>query len=393
MIDELPERKKMLFFKPLPYIHYTPPKLTEGKEWYISYYVQNPESGKLKRFRIKCNREKNIRERRKAANVIIEGLSTRLAMGWSPYIDKKAPKSYINIFDALDTYLTIKTKETEENSIRSYKSFVKIFRSWLERHNFDKKSYCCSITKEVAMSFIGEVELKNSAKTYNNYVNFFKGLFNWMQEKGYVDGNPFDGIQKKAKRLTKKIRRLLTDEELARVFNYLKDNNPEYLAISLLCYCCLMRTKEIALLRCADIDIQKQVVHVDSSIAKNDNDSYRTIPNEVIDVFKKLDLSERGNYLFSQHKGYDFRPGKTKICSRKIAAYWSRIIREDCKLPMEVQFYSLKDTGITNYLGDGVPISFVQQQADHSSVAVTAIYVGRNASAVSELKKAIVLPK
>ena len=38
-------------------------------------------------------------------------------------------------------------------------------------------------------------------------------------------------------------------------------------------------------------------------------------------------------------------------------------------------------------LGNGVPISFVQQQADHSSVAMTAIYVGKIQKANEQLKK------
>jgi hypothetical protein len=40
----------------------------------------------------------------------------------------------------------------------------------------------------------------------------------------------------------------------------------------------------------------------------------------------------------------------------------------------DMQFYSLKDTGITNMLADGVAPNFVQGQADHSSLEVTSIY-------------------
>ena len=42
-------------------------------------------------------------------------------------------------------------------------------------------------------------------------------------------------------------------------------------------------------------------------------------------------------------------------------------------------------------LGGGVPINLVQQQADHSSVAMTAIYVGKSAGASEELKKADIM--
>ena len=52
----------------------------------------------------------------------------------------------------------------------------------------------------------------------------------------------------------------------------------------------------------------------------------------------------------------------------------------------KLQFYSLKDSGITNMLGSGVPVSFVKQQADHSSLAMTSIYLGKSPNASEELK-------
>ena len=54
---------------------------------------------------------------------------------------------------------------------------------------------------------------------------------------------------------------------------------------------------------------------------------------------------------------------------------------------LKSQMASLKDSGITNMLGSGVPVSFVKQQADHSSLAMTSIYLGKSPNASEELKK------
>lgn len=65
-------KKKMYFFKPTAYIHYVPAKLHDtGDVWYISYYVINPSTGKLKRMRLKLNHIKPVRERKKAAKAIM----------------------------------------------------------------------------------------------------------------------------------------------------------------------------------------------------------------------------------------------------------------------------------------------------------------------------------
>lgn len=215
-------------------------------------------------------------------------------------------------------------------------------------------------------------------------------FLDWMKDKGYIPANVFTGIKRKPRRLMAKKRRMLTDEELGTLFTWLQENNPEYLAVCLLCYCCFMRPKEIALLRCGDIDIRKQLVHVRAEIAKNDKESFRTIPDAMMPAIRRLDLSKKDWFLFGDHPGVrsDFRPSREAGAKKRFSDYWATTVREACGFGMEVQFYSQKDTGITNMLGEGVAINLVQQQADHSSVAMTALYVGHKASASEELKNA-----
>ena len=387
---ELCKEKKMSFFKPIPYLDYLPPRLTEGKEWYISYSVKDPATSKMKRFRIKVNRIKSLKERRIAAKVIMARLTEQLSLGWNPILEKEAPKAYTRLYDAMDSFLKVKGKETEANSMRSYNSYIKILKNWLHEYGFKKDMYACSFTKSVALDFMNDVEddERISPRTYNNYRAFYFGFFNWTIEKGYLTVNPFSEIKKKPKKLTKKVRRTLTNEELQRLFEHLQEENRMYLVMCLLCYCCFLRPKEIALLKCEDVDLENQIIRVDDGIAKNDNTSFRTIPDAMMPFMKDLDLTVGKHYLFADGKGYDFLPGTKKMCSRKIAKFWENHVREACKFPMEVQFYSLKDSGMTNMADSGVPITFVKQQADHSSLAVTSIYLSQNkAKANEELKK------
>ena len=386
------ERKKM-FFAPIAGIHYREAKLTQGHEWFISFYVIDPVSGKLKRVRIKCNRERDIRMRRKNAQRMVAGINQRLSMGWNPLSERIAPRAAESMSSCLDKFLKVKKRELEANSIRSYVSFVEIFRAYLNGGGFPEDLCASGFGAAHAQAFMDSMEERLSPKTYNNYVTFFRGLFLWMQEKGYIDSNPFDGIEKKPKRLLRKNRRLLTDGELGRLVGYLSENNPEYLAITMLCYGCFIRPKEIALLRCGDIDIEKQLIHISADIAKNDNDSFRTIPDEIMPALRRLDLSDRDCYLFGDHRHWNFTPGRKLMCSRKIAKYWELVLREELGFGMDLKFYSLKDTGITNMLTSGVPINLVQMQADHSSVAMTAIYVGKKAEANNALKDADILQK
>lgn len=393
-LRELSERKKMSFLQPIPHVQYRCCTLTEGKVWYISFYVTHPATGKLRRIRMKFNRESNLRKRRKEAKEVMEAINVRLALGWNPLKEETVPKGYSTLKDALDRFLTVKGKESEPNTMRSYKSFVKTFSEWMKKQgNPVDSAYASSVTKGTALSFMSDMEEGLSAKTYNNYLAFFRTLFTWLCSKGYADSNPFDGMTKKAKKLTKKHRRILTNSELSTLVAYLSGKNKEYLAMCMICYACLIRPKELAMLKCKDIDIEKQLIHVSPEIAKNDNDSYRTIPDGLLPLLGRLDYSHPDWYLFGQNNGGgDFRPSKKMICSRKIAQWWNHDIRPACNFGMDIQFYSLKDTGITNMLTEGIPINIVQQQADHSSVAMTAIYVGKTAEADNVLKE-VVMPK
>lgn len=388
VLSELCGRKKMSFFKPTPYIEYTPPKLTQGKIWYITYYVQDPKTMRLKRMRIKVNRGDTLRERKVMAKAIMGRLSEKLAMGWNPLVEKFAPKAYKKLFEAFDAFLDAKRRELEANSLRSYMSFIKTIREWLQVHGCDENTYACGFTGSMAIDFMESIESnpKISPRTYNNYLIFCRVLFDWMVEREYVSENPFTSIRRKPKKLTKKKRRILSDAELSRLWEYLESENQEYLVICMLCYCCLMRPKEISMLKCSDIRLDSQTVLVRGEIAKNDNTSSRTIPDVMMQYVHRLDLSNPKLFLFGNHSHFDFSPGKTAVPERKIAMFWNRCVREECGFPMEVMFYSLKDTGITNMAAAGVPVSFIQQQADHSSLAMTSIYCQRSGKATEELK-------
>ena len=381
-------KEKKMIFTPAPFFDYSPPKLTEGKIWYISYYVRDPASGKMKRFRIKVNRIQNKLQRRKLAKQIMSALENRLSLGWSPFLDSVAAKSSDRLSDALDAFLKAKRKEMELQSFRSYQSFLRIFSQWVEER---KIHLVCSFTKAHAREYLDYIDEREgvSARTYNNYLSFQNALWEWLKEKGYAAENVFRDFKKKPKRLMQKKRRLFSPEEPSALFSFLRQDHPEYLAAVVLCLCCFIRPKEIALLKCSDLNLDNQVVHIRPEIAKNDKESWRTIPDEALPILGRLELSRPEFYVFGKNRGKlrDFRPAANPCSEKKFADYWDTVVRPACKFGKDLQFYSLKDTGITNALEVGVPINQVQQQADHSSVAMTAIYVGHKAKASDELRR------
>lgn len=385
-LNALCKEKKIVLTPPIPYIDYIPPKLVAGKVWYVSYSCKNPATGKMQRVRIKINRVPSSTERRLVGRKLVAEIGVKLQMGWNPFAERVAPKASARMFETLDRFLSVKTKDCRCDTMRGYISYVKLFKSWLTERGYDESSYVGSFTENDAIDFMDDRNLVVSARTFNNSILFFKVLFNWMVEHKYIKDNPFMAVKRKPKRLTHKVRRLFTPDEFSALMSWLESNNIPYLVMTLMCYCCFIRPKELSMLRCRDIDLDNQLVRISASIAKNEKDSVRTIPDSMMRYVRLLDLSNPGYYIFGDHRKYDFSPGAKKASSRKFASYWSYVIRPALGFPKELQFYSLKDTGITNMVNSGVPLTSVQQQADHSSLAITSIYIGKTERASEALK-------
>ena len=265
MLYEFTKEKKMFFTLPRAYVDYKPPKLHKGTtSWYISYYVKHPDTDKFRLFRIKVNHFGGPRERLKAAKAIMAHLQEKLSLGWNPLLESTSLAGNVSFFDILDTFLSVKGRELEGQTFVQYRSYIKIFRDWLTLKGFTDKTMMGAFTTITAKQYMSYLEGKKKLcpRTYNNHLTFQRNLFGWIIEKGWLSINPYKDIKRKPKRLMKKKRQMLSTEELHRLFTWCAANNKEYLALCLMCYCCFMRPKEIALLKCGDIDIQRQVVRV-----------------------------------------------------------------------------------------------------------------------------------
>lgn len=356
-------------------MEFKPAQLSKGKVWMVTYYAQNPYSGEMQRIRIKVNRIKSIREREKYCNRLIKEINEKLYAGWNPYVDESCPKMYVLLTDALRTYERAKYKELKPNTLRSYKSMMKRFKEWL----IDKcpDIYAGSFTKRNAIDFMMYLKALPgvSSKTYNNNMIFFRALFTYLEKLDYVPENYFSSIDK-ARDNTPKIRRPLNNDQMHKMIAYLKAYNERYLAMCMLCYYCFLRPSDIIKLRPEQFDLDAHHIYIEADKTKNGKSSVKVISEALEPYLECLrpDLDKVGGYMFT---GELFKYGQYELDPRKIAKYWKNKVRANCGFGDELQFYSLKDTGMSNALTDGISPVAVQGQADHSSLKVTEKYTDK----------------
>ena len=366
-------------------VNYVPAELHENKEWYISYYVKNPVTNYLKRKVIRLNRIKSITERRKWAKDILRDLNIKLASGWNPYIESESTKGYQKLIDVMDIFIKNKEKELRYDSMRSYVSYIKILKEYLIKLNKLKELYVISFDRNMAIEFMQHCYMKNniSERSYNNYRDFYRPFFNWCIQLNYCKENPFEKIAKKKEK--QKTRIFIDIEAREKLKNYLIVQDYDYFVICMLAYYAFLRPKEISYLRIKEIDLENQKIFVPGAVAKNGKDRIATVPNVLKSYILKMNLDQYDKNLYLFSKGW--KPGKIRVDSREIARKWQQM-RDVINIPKEMQFYSLRDTGITTMIRSGVSADQVRDQADHSSLEITNIYTKHaNGKASEDIKK------
>lgn len=97
-------------------------------DWQIEYYAKNPQTGKMKRFRLRVNkivkRSRNKKEARKQIGQLIEILNNKLYNGWNPFFEGEDARLYMKLSEVTDIYLAEKRKELRPDTIRCYSSFI-----------------------------------------------------------------------------------------------------------------------------------------------------------------------------------------------------------------------------------------------------------------------------
>lgn len=357
-----------------PFVDYIPAELKENQTWEIVYYAIDPLSGKLKRARNRVRPLKNLRDRRKLAKKMALEVNKRLDRGWNPFIDENENKTFTRFKTVCRLFLErvqkqVNSHDKRPDTLRSYKSFIENIKIYLEEIEEDD-IFCLKFSPELVRDFIDYIyyDRDNSARTRNNYLNFIKTFSDWMIRQGYLTVNPTLRIEPLPKK--KKNRVVIPDETRKEIFEYTKSKSHGYYVICLLCYYCLIRRTELTKLKVRDVFIKNGTIYISSETAKNKKSLPVTIPDTIINTLADhIKKANKKDYLFSEN----YQPGPKPMNPKKISDEWQKV-RKVLSLPPAYQWYSLKDTGITNLLKAGVPLIAVRDQARHHSSMQTDEY-------------------
>lgn len=369
-------------------ISYTPAELRVGKETYVSLYAYDPLSNKLRRKRYKLNHIESPAERKRYGRELCARLNEQLRNGWNPFIEADSGKGYAKFEEAVTDWIRRQERLMKDGVTReaTYVEYASKVRNLL-KYNRNQRIPIVYIYQMDA-SFLNDfldyiyIDRGNTAKTYNNYIRVISVMCKFFLSRGYISTDPCAQIKSISRnRLPQKERNVISSADLRKIYEYLSEHNRHFLLACYLEYYCFVRPKELSMLLVGDISYKSRTILIRKEVAKNRKEEITTMPEVVIRMLIDLDIHSHPDnyYIFSDN----FMPGRDRRSEKTFRDEWLKM-RRKLKLPENYQFYSLKDSGVTDMLERNIPAIAVRNQARHSSVSVTEIYTQRRERKANE---------
>jgi len=350
-----------------------------SKTWYVEFYFEHPESGKLFQFKKYISK----RLRTKAARIergqlMKKEINERLMMGWNPFSDELPGKKSISsiIKEA------VKRKKAHYTSVRSLNTVNDTYRKFMAflRSNGLESITVDQFGKQQALRFLDWImdhyEIGNY--TRNNHLQNIKALFNYMVSRDWILVNPFSKIEKLPVRETPI--RLFSRNDLKIIADKLPGYDYNLYVIAMLIYYCALRPQEIVRLRRSNFLIEHGLILASGDITKNTKSQTIAIPKAFLNELRAKDWDFADSmYVFSKY----LRPGKIPIASTRIAEAWRLFCRKH-GISDERKIYDLKHTGGGMAVDAGISMRDIQMQMRHSSLEITEGYLRKFTNTTSE---------
>jgi integrase len=345
-----------------------PQKTAKDQRLYIKFYATDRNSGKLKRKRYFKIPGKNLVEKKKNANVLINQINNALADGYM--LGSNQPKS-------LDELPKLKT------AISEYKVSKKNNRTYGKRLDMYLKpylDYCRSsglleerlslLDSKHALKFYDYLTSQNYAnRSINNNISYARSIWNWINERYSVSKNPFKGIKPLPNGVGRNL--AFTPEQIT----LLKEQHTKFPDLAVLAefmYYTLARTNEISLMQLKHIDFQKGIITIPPENSKTGYLRHVLIGTPLRRLLKNY-ISEdydRDSYLFSRRQGsinkyVAFSPGNTLIDSKRFGERYRKYILKPLGFSKDYTLYSWKHTGVIMAHNAGVTDADIMQQTGH----------------------------
>lgn len=361
---------------------YRPAMLVENDKtgWYIEFWVHNQTTDQLQRkrlFRIEGN---NRAQRRADATRQIREINRLLLKGYGMKSQepKEPPPASVPKPEILTTRkaweraVEIKKMETGKRNNANYNSSSNVFYIWLKESERENKpiSELESTDIYAFLDWLKEVRGVGN-QTRNNYLVYVRACLNALVKRKIIQDNPSEGISDLLTTGTRNIP--FTTEEMEKLNNHLKHNQPDLYNFTRFIYYGFMRPIELVRLKVKHIDLKNRIILTRAGMTKNRKQMPVVITSQLLPVIESMKLDQYPGewYVFSR----DLLPGDKQIWRNRVSELHTEVLRELEMYNGELTMYSWKHTGNCNAYRAGVDIKSLQMQNRHHNLEMTEKYL------------------
>ena len=357
-------------------IGYVPARLVEGAgDWYILYYIFDEGQDKLIRKRFYKIKGSTAAEKRKDARGHIVKINKALSSGL--YIkaeETREEAQSVSIKQGFEYVIELKSSQLGKRSSSHYRLTLGEFLKYLEAKKM--LHYPAHMIRRAdVVLFLDTIqkERKLANKTRNNYRTYIYSAFNILLEREWIEANPVLKIP--TLKETRKEYRSFTNADHRRINDYMKRNHHRLWEFTQFIFYGFIRPVEITRLKIEHIRLDKRVVLISPTDAKNGEFKPVEITKSLREVIENMELDKYPShyYVFSAEKGW--LPGEKQLVRNRVSEA-HKIVLQNLGLDNGIyDMYSHKHTGNERAVLAGMDIYWVMSQNRHSSLEQTQIYL------------------
>lgn len=336
------------------------------KKYIVSYYLQDNKTGEDKRTRKSFNLEDDAKQ-------FLEELQYK--SGNSIFIKNNGIP-----LNELMKFLTERKLKMNRLSEQQYGKNMKIINN-IEQNEIGKKDISEITSEELQLYFDSLIYYSNSYM--QKHIIQFSQAFNYAQSKGYIKLNPMaDTYKPKSAKKDKVIRAMELEEQYALTY-YLKNKTiteEPYKNVFLIQLYTGLRVGEVLALQAQDIDLKKNIIHVNRTLRRNAEDKIimgdstktysgiRDVPIQdaiLAEIKEQLEVAKNhldGQLFLSSTGNYADPRGINNILKR--------ILIQNCDIK-DITTHSLRHTFGTRCIESGMAPVVVQRLMGHKDIKVT----------------------
>lgn len=365
-----------------PLMKLNPPKLypVKGKlsdDWFVQYETWDPVKKKVRKLKVRngINDCKTISEKKIFGKALLKLVENYFGLG-DDAIEEDPVLEIPTFSEAMHDRLLFYKATNKNRTYTTFRSICFRFEKFLNapRLTIDK------ITPKHIADFV--IHLKQpdakgkvlSNRTVNNNLQQLAALFQTWLDMELISKNPVKKV-KPLQKVQTRANEPFTNEEITRITNHLLQSNSEILVRLFLFWCheyyLTLRTSEVLSLQKSNYQLERGIVLVYGTEAKNNKSKPVAIPEQFYSIIKELRLDDLADddYVFS----HGLMPGKKLKRLDEVTALWREHVKQG--LGINKNMYGIKHTAAIKMDEAGTPVRQIQEHLRHSSLQMTEIYL------------------